>query len=316
MGYNLPKEWNYLKQNKTGKWTLVSLFDFALTKQKRLLPEKIKYEILEGFLSELLSKNISVRNILDIEGSERYKMCYTGVDILAEDESGEILLIELQFVQEMAFGERIFHGINTTVADRLTQRAEYSEVSKTCSVNIVYFDLGQGDDYVYHGKTRFTGIHENDELRLSDTQRGVFVKETVADSDPEYYILKINSFDDVVKDALDEWIYFLKNDDFNKGFTAKGMDRAREEFLYDNLTPEEQKEYNYIWRIRRDNLNYLASAQLEGRIEGIKKGREEGRIEREKLAEELEKEREEREKLEKERADLLAEINKLKQNGK
>jgi predicted transposase/invertase (TIGR01784 family) len=307
-----------MEQNKTDKWVLGSLFDYALTGQKRILHEKTNHEVLEGFLSELLSKNISVRNILEIEGSERYRMCHNGVDILAEDESGEILLIELQFVQEMGFGERIFHGISTTVADRLTQRPEYSEVSKTCSVNIVYFDLGQGDDYVYHGKTRFMGLHTNDELRLSSAQREAFGKDTAADLYPEYYILKINSFDDVVKDALDEWIYFFKHDEFNKGFTAKGMDRAREEFLYDNLTPEEQEEYDYIWRIRRDNLNYLASATLEGRFKGI----EEGRIEREKLAAELEKcekelkkEREEREKLEKERAALLAEIAKLKQNG-
>jgi hypothetical protein len=308
-----------MKQDGTGEWVLGSLFDFALTRQKHMLSEKTKYEILEGFLSELLSEDVSVKNILEIEGSERYKMCYNGIDILAEDESGEILLIELQFVQEMAFGERIFHGINTTVADRLTQRAEYSEVSKTCSVNIVYFDLGQGDDYVYHGKTRFTGLHTNNELRLSDAQREAFGKETAGDLYPEYYILKINNFDDDVKDALDAWIYFFRHDELYKGFTAKGMGHAREVFLYDNLTPEEQKEYDYIWRIRTDNLHYLASAQLEGR--------EEGRIEREKLAAELEKERKEREKerkereerereLEKERAALLAEIARLKQNGK
>ena len=29
----------------------------------------------------------------------------------------------------------------------------YSEIKKVISINIVYFDLGQGKDYIYKGKT-------------------------------------------------------------------------------------------------------------------------------------------------------------------
>ena len=46
----------------------------------------------------------------------------------------------------------------------------YQNIKKVYSINIVYFDLGQGDDYVYHGKTDFIGIHNADRLMLSAKQ--------------------------------------------------------------------------------------------------------------------------------------------------
>jgi hypothetical protein len=292
-----------MKQRKTGE--LVS-FDYAI---KRLLRNRENYEILEGFLSELLSKDVSVKSIGESESNRKSPAGrYNKADILAEDESGEILLIEMQFMKQIDFLERLHYGTGTTIAERLAQRAEYRDVRKVYSINILYyFDLGQGDDYVYHGKTHFTGLHKNDELLLSGAQRKVFEEKTAGDVYPEYYILRLNNFDGQVKDSLDAWIYFLKNNSFRD--RAKGLDRASEALDIDNLTPEEQKEYDYTLRIRSDNLSYYASAKAVGREEGW----EEGRIEREKLAAELEKERKEREK---ERAGLLAEIAKLKQNGK
>jgi predicted transposase/invertase (TIGR01784 family) len=319
-----------MKQSKTGDRVLIS-FDYAL---KRLLRNKANFEVLEGFLSELLLKDVSVKNIGESESNQTSATDKQNrVDILVEEESGEILLIELQFRQQMDFLQRMLYGTSKAITERMTHGTKYIHVKKVYSINIVYFDLGQGKDYVYHGKTHFIGLHKNDELHLSSAQRRIFRKKTAADLYPEYYILKINNFNDVAKDTLDEWIYFFKYNIIKDEFKAKGMNRARKALLRDNLTPEEQKDYDYILRIRSDNLSYDASARDEGETIGIEKGREEGRIEREKLAEELdrerkereerekelekklEKEREEREKLEKEYANLLAEINKLKQNG-
>ena len=46
--------------------------------------------------------------------------------------------------------------------------------SKVYSVNIVYFSLGNGKDIVYHGKTEFRGIHQNDVLELTPFQKQTF----------------------------------------------------------------------------------------------------------------------------------------------
>jgi len=45
------------------------------------------------------------------------------------------------------------------------------------SINILYFDLRHGEDYVYHGKTQFRGIHYHDELQLNNKQQALFGKQ-------------------------------------------------------------------------------------------------------------------------------------------
>jgi predicted transposase/invertase (TIGR01784 family) len=327
-----------MKQNKTGERVLIS-FDYAL---KRLLRNKANYEVLEGFLSELLLKDVSVKSIGESESNkENPEDKFNRVDILVEDESGEIMLIEMQFSLELDFLQRMLYGASKAITERMVRGKKYMQVRKVYSINIVYFDLGQGDDYIYHGRTHFMGLHSNDELRLSKSQRKVLKKDTPGDIYPEYYILKINNFDDLAKDTLDEWVYFFKHNIIKDEFKARGLKRARKALDRDNLTPEERKDYDYTLRLRSENLSYIASARDEGEFAGLEKGREEGRIEREKLAAELENERKEREerekelekerderekereereererKLENERAALLAEITRLKQNGK
>jgi hypothetical protein len=164
----------------------------------------------------------------------------------------------------------MLYGTSKILVERMKAGDEYMELRKVISVNIVYFDLGQGGDYVYHGKTHFRGLHTHDELRLSERQRRVFGMQEAGDVYPEYYILKINLFNDTAKDTLDEWIYFLKNNSLRDEFTAKGLDRVRDLLEYDRLSPEEQAEYDYLQNVRSHNLSMIASARLEARFEAEK----------------------------------------------
>ena len=103
------------------------------------------------------------------------------------------------------------YGTEKSISENLQVGQKYSEIKKVISINIIYFDLGQGEDYIYKGVTDFKGIHQHDVLNLSDKQKTTFQKRKVSDIYPEYYLLKVNQFNDVAKDTLDEWIYFLKN---------------------------------------------------------------------------------------------------------
>jgi len=80
---------------------------------------------------------------------------------------------------------------------------------------------------VYHGKTEFKGLHKNDILAPSEFQKDEFNIQAISDIYPEYYILRINQFDDIAKNTLDEWIYFLKNEEIESSFKAKGLDEAK-----------------------------------------------------------------------------------------
>ncbi|MDR1053289.1 MAG: Rpn family recombination-promoting nuclease/putative transposase [Planctomycetaceae bacterium] len=311
-------------------------FDYAV---KRLLRKKSDYEVLEGFLSEVLAKDISIKNLGESESNkENAEDKFNRVDILVESKSGEVMLVELQFAPEIDYLQRILYGTSKTITENMSLGSAYTEVKKVYSISVVYFDLGQGDDYVYRGKTHFKGLHTNDELHLSAAQRTAFGKELADDIYPEYYILKVNSFGGSAKDTLDEWIYFLKTNVIKDDFKARGLSKAREILVRDNLTPKERKEYDHILDIRRSNLSTIASSKAEGREEGKeegieigrKKGRKEGRkegieigrVEREKLAKEIEerdkrlRERDEEiENMRKNQEKLLAEMIELKRNG-
>ena len=56
----------------------------------------------------------------------------------------------------------------------------------------------------------------------------ITTKKEISDFFPEYYIIKVNKFNDIAKDTLDEWVYFLKNSEVNDEFKAKGLAEAKE----------------------------------------------------------------------------------------
>ncbi|MDR0682148.1 MAG: hypothetical protein LBG15_09935, partial [Dysgonamonadaceae bacterium] len=88
---------------------------------------------------------------------------------------------------------------------------------------------------------------------------------------PEYYVLKVNKFNDIAKDSLDEWIYFLKHNVIKENFKAKGLEKAREVLDRDNLTSEERSDYDYLEQIRSENRSMIFTAKYEGEFEERKK---------------------------------------------
>ncbi len=145
---------------------------------KKLLRQKANFGILEGFLSELLKESIKVNKILESESNqESDDDKYNQVDLLCEDARGQLIIIEIQFYAEFDYFHRILFGLSKVITEYMNEGDAYGKVKKVYSINIVYFDLGQGDDYIYHGKTQFTGIHQNDELELSSFQKKKFKKE-------------------------------------------------------------------------------------------------------------------------------------------
>nr|VFJ76289.1 MAG: conserved hypothetical protein (putative transposase or invertase) [Candidatus Kentron sp. FW] len=161
----------------------------------------------------------------------------------------------------------------------MAQSAFYRNVIKVISVNILYFDLGQGKDYIYHGATRFLGTHYHDELLLNDKQQQLFGKEFPHELYPEYYLLKVNQFDDIARDTLDEWIYFLKNEEIKEGFRARGLKKAREILDIMNLSEEERCAYEWYVEEIRYQASMDHSRFMDGRLEGRAESRVEGRAE-------------------------------------
>ena len=228
-------------------------FDWAI---KKLLRNKANFAVLEGFLSELLFDNIKIEQILESESNqESDDDKFNRVDILTQNSKNELIIIEIQSTYEIDYFHRMAYGTSKAISENLKKSQKYSEIKKVISINIVYFDLGQGQDYIYKGKTDFIGIHQKDLLGLSEKQKTTFVKEQVSDIFPEYYLLKVNQFNDNAKDTLDEWVYFLKNSEVKDEFKAKGLKEAGE--VLDIMRLEKEDEYGYNRYL--DSLHLKAS---------------------------------------------------------
>jgi len=152
----------------------------------------------------------------------------------------------------------------------------YDKVRKVYSINIVYFDLGQGDDYVYHGTTEFRGIHTNDTLQVNVRQKELFGITAAYQIYPEYYIIKVNKFDDVSKDSLDEWIYYFKNNRLPENYSAPGLDKVAELLNYNNMDANAKAQYEAHQKELAISYGVLETAKLEGRVEGRAEGKAEG----------------------------------------
>ena len=216
-------------------------FDWAM---KRLLRNKANFAVLEGFLTTLLRDRIKIQKLLESESNQEEEFDkYNRVDLLAEDSKGTLLLIEIQNNNEYAYFQRMLFGTSKLVTEYINRGEGYDKVRKVYSINIVYFSLGHGKDIVYHGKTEFRGIHQNDILELSPFQRQTFKVDTVSQLYPEYYILKVNDFNQVAKTPLEEWIYYLNTGEIPDQAQAPGLNAARERLKLDRMSKDELKAY-------------------------------------------------------------------------
>ena len=250
-------------------------FDWAM---KKLLRSKANFNVLAGFLFELLHEEITILEILESESNKEHEdNKYNRVDLLIRNSSGAIIVIEIQTTSEPDYLLRMLYASSKIITEHIDSGDAYRKVKKVISVNIVYFDLGQGDDYIYRGFTSFQGLNTGGELLLNDRQRAFYQHDSIQSLFPEYYIIKVNQFDDVAKNTLDEWIYFLKNEEIKDDFSAKGLHEAKQLFDVMRLPKEERAEYAGYIEAMRTQSSLIKGNYDYGFIEGEFKGREEGR---------------------------------------
>jgi hypothetical protein len=251
-------------------------FDWAM---KHILRQKENFEILEGFLSELLHEDIFIDSILESEGNQDVVTDkYNRVDILTKNSQGEIILVEIQNNYEYDYFQRMLYGTSKVITEYLKTGESYAKLKKVVSVNIVYFDLGEGDDYLYYGGVEFKGMTQNDVLEPNFKQKQVFHIDKVSEIFPQYYIIKLCKFDNdihkrknnkgdkdkvnqILTDTLDQWVYFLKNSEAPEICDAKGLAQAQK--TLDKLHLSEKDRYSYEYYM--DALR-VQQSEMESKI--------------------------------------------------
>ncbi|WP_303181292.1 Rpn family recombination-promoting nuclease/putative transposase [uncultured Butyricimonas sp.] len=249
-------------------------FDWAI---KRLLRNKANFGVLEGFLTVLLNKEIHILDILESEGNQQNEDDkFNRVDIKARDRDDDIIIIEVQITRELYYLERILYDVAKAITEHIELGHIYSEVKKVYSVSILYFDIGKGDDYLYHGQNIFTEVHTGDFLQVTSKEKNALVRRLPAEIFPEYFLIRVNEFDKVAVTPLEEWIDYLKSGYIRPDTKAPGLEEARRKLVYYNMDAAEREAYDrHIDAIMIQN-DVLNTAKLEGLTEGFTEGRAKG----------------------------------------
>ena len=245
-------------------------FDWAI---KRLLRQKANFGVLNGFLTVMLREEVKILEILESEGNqESADDKFNRVDIKALNSKGEIIIVEIQNTREVHYLERILYGVAKAITEHISLGEGYQKVKKVYSISILYFDLGVGSDYIYHGQNHFIGVHTGDRLRINTRDRDAVVTRLPAEIFPEYILVRVNEFDKVATTPLDEWITYLKDGTIRPDTTAPGLREAREKLKYYSMSTQERHAYDkHLDTIMIQN-DVLDTAKWEGRMEGLAEG--------------------------------------------
>ena len=251
-------------------------FDWAM---KSLLRDKANFDVLEGFLGALFEDdNIKILNLLESEtNAEDDRDKFNRVDLLIQDSKNRKIFIEIQNTRESDYLESLLYASSKIIVENQDLGVDFKNISKVISISILYFNLGIGDDYIYYGTNEFKGLNTGNKLIVkkrvniskSFEPKYKFVEKHIF---PEYYLITVERYKNIVKKRIDEWIYMIKNNEIAEGSVSKNIDKAKQKLSIMNMSPARKKAYEkYLINIIRDK-DAMNTAKEEGREQGRKEG--------------------------------------------
>ncbi len=258
-------------------------FDWAM---KTILRDKANFDVLEGFLGALLEDDqIKILNILESESNQKTDDDkFNRVDLLVQDKNNRKIYIEIQNTRESDYLESLLYCTSKIIVDHQKLGEDFRDISKVISISIMYFNLGLGDDYIYYGTNEFYGLNTHSKLLVkkrvelleSIEPRYKFEEKNIF---PEYFLITVERYKNIIQRRIDEWIYIFKNNEIAEGSTSKNIDKAGQKLAELNMTQGERATYEkYLINIARDR-DAINTAKEEGHDEGKIKGIIEGKIE-------------------------------------
>ena len=258
-------------------------FDWAM---KYILRNKANFDVLEGFLSNLLKEEIKVEDIVESESNrEAENRKFNRVDLKCIDSQGRQIIIEIQNQREADYLQRLLWGTSRAVVEGLELGRGYKEVVKVISISILYHTMRvnekENTDFIYYGTTELFGLHTNQPLIIYEPKEKTVKIPFISSKNvfPEYYMIYVEKFDDMINDDIDEWVYFFKHGSIRDNFKSPGILLAASKLDYIKMSEEERRSYDDYLAYLGQELGILDTAKAEGRVEGRVEGKVEGRVE-------------------------------------
>lgn len=195
---------------------------------------------------------------------------------------GRIIIIEIQNQREVDYLQRILWGASKVLVEGLNVGSKYNEVAKVISISILYHTLRGDDkentDFIYYGTTELHGLHTKKPLVLHESAKQDNIVSNVTSKDifPEYYMIYVEKFQDIINDDIDEWVYFFKNAKIKDDFKSPGILLAAKRLDYLMMNEKDRRVYNDYLAYLGEELDVIDTAKKDGREEGRVEGREEG----------------------------------------
>ena len=246
---------------------------------KYVLRDKADFEIFEGLMTVLFGEKVNIVELLESESNREHRNARSNrVDIKATNSKGEIILVEIQLDHQREFLKRILFGVSKAIVEHIDKGQNYTKIKKVYSINILYFNLGVGSDYVYHGVNSFKGINTGDTLVFNEREKKGYRRRKKANIFPEYYILRVNQYEKETADTpLEEWMLYLKDGYIRPDTTTPGLQKARERLRVLSMPEKERKEYEYYLYNKVYEEDVVETAREDGWFEGYDKGEADGR---------------------------------------
>ena len=256
--------------------TLIS-FDFAI---KYLLRSRGDYDIVEGFISALLKASgyasVKIKALLESQtNKEQIELKQAIADLIVEDEQHNKYIVEIDRSYTSMFIHKACFNSSRLIVDSLSANDDYSTIKKIFHINLLYFPFSKMEKPLYHGQTIFRQVDSEHpvDMHFSDMGGRIFDAHNIM---PEYFVISIPLFNDVVKEELDEWLYMLKHSEVREDFRSPYMKKVSERLMLLKLSSKELAAYR---KYRSDSLkerDRIVSAKEEGIELGKEAGREEG----------------------------------------
>lgn len=252
--------------------TLIS-FDYAI---KYLLKDKGDYEIVEGFISALLGsegyKPVKIRALLDGESNKESRYLKRSIaDVIVEDEQGNNYIVEIDRAYTDLFLNKAVFNTSRLIVDNLGANQDYLQIKKVFHINLLYFPFENTKAPLHHGKVIFHEIDHTHPIDVHLIDRGMHTFDA-HNIFPEYFIVSIPLFDDVIKEEIDEWLYLMKHSEVKEDFKSPYMQKVAQRLSILKMTNQEREVYDTYVMDSMKGRDYIVSAEAKGRAEGEAKG--------------------------------------------
>ena len=249
-------------------------FDWAA---KYMLRSKADFVIFEGLISALVGEKVTIVELLESESNQDSRDDkFNRVDIKAKNSKGEIVLVEILQIRELDILEYLLYDRSYQNSAPKGHHGNGIDIKKVYSIIILYFEQGDNVDFTYRGKTILKGISTDDIQGIAKHEIEDLGVQAPEDVFPEYYVIRVNEFDQQAVTPLEEWLQYLKDEYIRPDTTVPGLKEARERLEFLRMSDKERSIYeHYLDTLVRDT-DVMKTKLLEARIEGQKQGRAEG----------------------------------------